>query len=62
MRLCNLVAMEMNEAINRGWGDRDSQSFLLLQQERAAVPPFELAEEDIAAVLSQHAESAYNVR
>jgi len=62
MRLCNLVAMEMNEAVNRGWGDRDSQSFLLLQQERAAVPPFELAEEDIAAVLSQHAESAYNVR
>jgi len=61
MRLCSLVAMEMNEAINRGWGDRDSQSFLLLQQERAAVPPFELAAEDIAAVLSQHAESAYNV-
>lgn len=62
MRLCNLVAMEMNEAVNRGWGDRDSQSFLQLQQERADVPPFELAAEDIEAVLSRHAESAYNVR
>jgi 3-hydroxyisobutyrate dehydrogenase len=62
MRLCNLVAAEMNEAVNRGWGDRDSQSFLLLQQERAGVPPFDLAAEDIQAVLSQHAESAYNVR
>jgi 3-hydroxyisobutyrate dehydrogenase len=62
MRLCNLVAAEINEAVNRGWGDRDSQSFLLLQQERAGVPAFQLAEEDIQAVLSQHAESAYNVR
>jgi 3-hydroxyisobutyrate dehydrogenase len=62
MRLCNLATMEMSEALNRGWGDRDSQSFLLLQQERAGVPVFELSEEDIQAVLSQHAESAYNVR
>jgi 3-hydroxyisobutyrate dehydrogenase len=61
MRLCNLVAMEMSEAINRGWGDRDSQSFLLLQQERAGVPPFELSEQDIQAVLSRPTESAYNV-
>jgi 3-hydroxyisobutyrate dehydrogenase len=62
MRMCGLAAQEMTEALNRGWGDRDSQSFLLLQQERAAVPPFELTAEDVEGVLSQQAESAYNVR
>ena len=62
MRLCNLIAMEMSEAINRGWGERDSQSFLLLQQERAGVPPFQLSQEEIQDVLSRQAESAYNVR
>jgi 3-hydroxyisobutyrate dehydrogenase len=62
MKLCSLVAMEMNEAINRGWGDRDSQSFMLLQQERAGVPPFALDAEDIAAVLAKPAESGYDVR
>jgi 3-hydroxyisobutyrate dehydrogenase-like beta-hydroxyacid dehydrogenase len=62
MRLCNLVVQDMTEALNRGWSDRDSQSFLLLQQERAAVPPFKLSEEVIDGILSQQAESAYNVR
>jgi 3-hydroxyisobutyrate dehydrogenase len=62
MRLCNLTTLEMSEALNRGWGDRDSQSFLLLQQERAGVPPFALTEEEVQRVLSQQAESAYNVR
>ena len=62
MRLCNLVVQDMTEALNRGWGDRDSQSFLLLQQERAGVPPFALTEEQIQEILSQQAESAYNVR
>jgi 3-hydroxyisobutyrate dehydrogenase-like beta-hydroxyacid dehydrogenase len=62
MRLCSLTAQEMTEALNRGWGDRDSQSFLLLQQERAGVPPFEMTEQQVQSVLSQHAESAYNVR
>ena len=42
MRLCNLVAQEMTEAMTRGWGGRDCQSFLLLQQERAGVPPFKM--------------------
>jgi 3-hydroxyisobutyrate dehydrogenase-like beta-hydroxyacid dehydrogenase len=62
MRLCSLTALEMTEALNRGWGDRDSQSFLLLQQERAGVPPFAMTEQEVQSVLSQHAESAYNVR
>jgi 3-hydroxyisobutyrate dehydrogenase len=62
MRLCNLTTQDMTEALNRGWGDRDSQSFLLLQQERAAVPPFEMTEQEVQRVLEQQAESAYTVR
>jgi 3-hydroxyisobutyrate dehydrogenase len=37
MRMCNLALAEMTEALNRGWGDRDSRSVMLLQQERAGV-------------------------
>jgi 3-hydroxyisobutyrate dehydrogenase len=62
MRLCNLTTQDMTEALNRGWGDRDSQSFLLLQQERAGVPPFAMTEDEVQHVLSQQAESAYTVR
>ena len=37
MRLANLALMEMTEAINRGWGDRDSRVSMLLQEERSGV-------------------------
>jgi 3-hydroxyisobutyrate dehydrogenase-like beta-hydroxyacid dehydrogenase len=37
MRLSHLVLAEMTEAINRGWGDRDSRAAMLLQVERAGV-------------------------
>jgi len=37
MRLANLVLQEMTEAMNRGWGDRDSRAAMLLQEERAGV-------------------------
>jgi 3-hydroxyisobutyrate dehydrogenase len=37
MRLSNLVLQELTEALNRGWGDRDSRSAMLLQEERAGV-------------------------
>jgi 3-hydroxyisobutyrate dehydrogenase len=53
MRLCNLVQQDITEAMNRGWEARDSQSFLLLQQERAAVPPFAIDEQDMAAVFER---------
>ena len=52
----------LTEALNRGWGDRDSQSFLLLQQERAGIPPFAMTEEEVQSILAQQAESAYTVR
>ena len=35
MRLANLVLQEMTEALNRGWGARDSRATMLLQEERA---------------------------
>jgi 3-hydroxyisobutyrate dehydrogenase len=43
MRLANLALAELTEAVNRGWGNQDSSSFMLLEEERAgvriAVPP-----------------------
>jgi 3-hydroxyisobutyrate dehydrogenase len=53
MRLCNLVAQDITEAMNRGWSGRDSQSFLLLQQERAGIPPIALTEEQVKGVLER---------
>jgi 3-hydroxyisobutyrate dehydrogenase len=53
MRLCNLVQQDITEAMNRGWEGRDSQSFLVLQQERAAVPPFAIDEQAMAAALER---------
>ncbi len=37
MRLAELAFAEMTEALNRGWGERDSRTPMLLQQERAGV-------------------------
>jgi len=37
MRLANLTLEEMTEALNRGWGERDSPVTMLLQEERAGV-------------------------
>jgi 3-hydroxyisobutyrate dehydrogenase len=37
MRLANMAYAELTEALNRGWGDRDSRSPMLLQVERAGV-------------------------
>src|SRR6202521_4557488 len=37
MRIANLTLAEMTEALNRGWGGRDSRAVMLLQQERAGV-------------------------
>jgi 3-hydroxyisobutyrate dehydrogenase len=35
MRLANLTLDDMTEALNRGWGDRDSRVAMTLQEERA---------------------------
>lgn len=53
MRLCNLVFSDITEAMNRDWQDRDSQSFLVLQQERAGLPPFQLDPEELNDALGR---------
>ncbi len=53
MRLCNLALQELTEAMNRGWGGRDSRVAMLLQQERAGIPPLKVPAEEIKAVLEQ---------
>jgi 3-hydroxyisobutyrate dehydrogenase len=35
MRMANLALEELTEALNRGWGERDSRVAMLLQEERA---------------------------
>ena len=48
MRLANLTLAELTEALNRGWGARDSRAAMLLQEERAGVEarvPREVLEE-----------------
>lgn len=37
MRVANLALEELTEALNRGWGERDSRVAMLLQEERAGV-------------------------
>jgi 3-hydroxyisobutyrate dehydrogenase len=37
MRMANLTLEELTEALNRGWGERDSRVAMLLQEERAGV-------------------------
>lgn len=37
MRLANMVLEDMTEALNRGWGERDSSFMMYLQEEQAGV-------------------------
>src|SRR5436853_5742558 len=52
MRLANLVYEELTEALNRGWGQRDSRVGSLLQVERAKIEPPKVDPAKIAAVLA----------
>ncbi len=51
MRLTNLAHQELTEALNRGWGHRDSRVGALLQQERAGIEPIKVDPAKIKAVL-----------
>jgi 3-hydroxyisobutyrate dehydrogenase len=53
MRLANMAAMELTEALNRGWGDLDSQAFLDVQRERAGIERIEIPIDQIKAVQEQ---------
>jgi 3-hydroxyisobutyrate dehydrogenase len=48
----NLAHGELTEALNRGWGNRDSRSAMLLQEERAGVK-IEVPEADLKAALER---------
>ena len=52
MRMTNLALQELTEALNRGWGQRDSRVGALLQQERAGIPPITVPPDQIRAVLA----------
>ncbi len=52
MRIAELTRAEMTEALNRGWGARDSRVPMLLQEERAGVE-IKVPGADIEAVLKR---------
>jgi len=52
MAHANLALMELTEALNRGWGNRDSRSAMLLQQERAGVK-IEVPETELKAAIER---------
>ncbi len=51
MRLVNMAHQELTEALNRGWGHRDSRVGALLQQERAGIEPIHVDPARIKAVM-----------
>ncbi len=56
MRLAQLTLQEMTEALNRGWGHRDSRVAMLLQEERAGVE-VRVEEAILNAVLEEERQS-----
>ncbi|MDH3443477.1 MAG: NAD(P)-dependent oxidoreductase [Deltaproteobacteria bacterium] len=51
LRIAALVHEELTEALNRGWAERDSRIFMLLQEERAGVN-IDVPTEEIQKVLA----------
>ena len=51
MRLANMAYEELTEAMNRGWGTRNSTVGQLLQVERAGIEPLAADPQRIAAIL-----------
>lgn len=52
MRLATLAHAEMSDAMNRGWGAKDSRVFMLLQEERAKLD-IKVPAADIRAVIER---------
>ena len=53
MQMCDLVAKDIEAAMERGWAGRDCQSFLLLQQERAGIAPIAIPEDQITQAIER---------
>jgi 3-hydroxyisobutyrate dehydrogenase len=52
MHMANLALDELTEALNRGWGNRDSRVAMLLQEERAGVK-IEVSEAQLKAAIER---------
>lgn len=52
MRMAALTLEEMTEALNRGWGQRDSRSAMLLQVERSGLEKIEVDRAEMQAVIA----------
>ena len=50
MRLIDQTLADMTEALDQGWGDRDSRVAMCLQQQRAGIE-FTVDPKDVQAVL-----------
>ena len=53
MRLCALAGLEVAEALNRGWGQRDAMVSTVLQTERAGIAPFAVPMDEVKAAIAQ---------
>ena len=53
MRLSHLALAELNEALNRGWGERDSRVGMKLQEERSGIEPLAIDPARIKEVLER---------
>jgi 3-hydroxyisobutyrate dehydrogenase len=53
MRMSHLALAELNEALNRGWGERDSRVGMSLQVERAGIEPLAVDPAKIKEVLER---------
>lgn len=53
MRMCAVVGQDLSEAMNLGWKDRDSQSLLELQRQRAGAPEVRISAEDLKAAMQR---------
>jgi 3-hydroxyisobutyrate dehydrogenase len=53
MRIANLALEELTEAMNRGWGHRDSRVASLLQVERSGIPPLDCDPAKVQAILDK---------
>jgi len=53
MRMSHLALAELNEALNRGWGERDSRVGMKLQEERAAIDPLAVDPARVKEVLER---------
>jgi 3-hydroxyisobutyrate dehydrogenase len=53
MRMSHLALAELNEALNRGWSDRDSRVGMKLQEERSGIAPLAVDPARVREVLER---------